>query len=491
MTTETANTMADVASDHNQLADTPAKSAAKSVAAMQVASPASVVQTEAATVLACAAKPKESVKRQPEHSETEKRIAEKEGVVCNKPDQQETVAEGATPEVEQVAEAPPVEDASPKGSEKSKSDDAEPESAPANNVNEATEAAQTEATSTDERNIVGESEVINGQDAADTIQIATPCKSAPDALEAGDNSCDASPMEADSTVPPIKNFTTVVSTLPPTTPQRGHLPMYGYHDTPMRSPRGTPRSPSTPTSPNVELSPKQVRELRRLCRKTANRAEYEGRLVQLRQIASILAMGGPSLIHFAPSYLSAHSAMQAWLDACRSGGADWRDERPLSVAAVEELREWDRLLKAWAKRRFPTLADCAEGCAPPTTPRTKRLDLISLASPMSASSPSPARALINAQSTAVASPSSLTPGSRRRVSRMSISHDGDTINVSIVRSPDVPIDAENKTPWRGAASPRRDQENVSPEGDGPRDWRNLRKGAYEAQGSTALKARNW
>lgn len=314
---------------------------------------------------------------------------------------------------------------------------------------------------------------------------------ATETVDASDNTHAAEPAHAPHTI-----TTMVTSTLPPMTPQRNRIGMnLGLHaQTPQRSPRShhTPRTPSTPASPNIELSAKQVRELRRLCRKTANRAEYEGRLVQLRQIASILAMGGPSLIHFAPSYLAAHSAMQAWLDASRTGGADWRDERPLSIAAVDELREWDRLLKAWAKRRFPTLADCVEGCAPPTTPRTKRLDLMSVASPMSVHSPSPARALVAAQSaTTPSSPGSVTPGTRRRVSRMSISHDGDTINVSIVRTPEKPEKPEmsEKSPWR-PNTPRRDQENVHPDGE-VRDWRALRKGGESTTGNTALKARNW
>lgn len=285
----------------------------------------------------------------------------------------------------------------------------------------------------------------------------------------------------------------ISGSLPPMTPQRGSA---------LRTPRSARSAQTTPVSPNVELTAKQVRELRRLCRKTANRAEYEGRLVQLRQIASILAMGGPSLVHFAPSYLSAHSAMQAWLDASRADGADWRDERPLTAPAVEELREWDRLLKAWAKRRFPTLADCTDGSAPPTTPRSKRLDLMSLASPMSnPGTPSPARNLVASQT--LASPTSCPVGNRRApASHMTISTDGDTINVSIVRTPDKASGAAGKSPWRVTASPRNggnnaNQENVTPEGDqSPRDWGSLRKpGPTAADKPTVpiapLKARNW
>lgn len=101
-----------------------------------------------------------------------------------------------------------------------------------------------------------------------------------------------------------------------------------------------------------ELSAKQVRELRRLCRKTANRAEFDDRSVQVRQIASILAMGTPSLQQFAPGYWKSGSGLQAWVDRVRRDGADWRDERILLPEAVDELRDWDRLLKIWARRRF-------------------------------------------------------------------------------------------------------------------------------------------
>ncbi len=281
------------------------------------------------------------------------------------------------------------------------------------------------------------------------------------------------------------NTIDVSGSLPPVTPNRS---------------RGSPRtSPNAPISPHVELSAKQVRELRRLCRKTANRAEYEGRLVQLRQIASILAMGGPSLVHFAPSYLAAHSAMQAWLDAARAAGADWRDERQLSIAAVEELREWDRLLKAWAKRRFPTLADVDGGSAPPTTPRSKRVEMLNMSSPVSGNSPTPARALVSSHQ--AGSPASTrnrnvtgTGGNNSFVqSHMSISTDGDTINVSIVRTPDKP--SATKSTWRNV-TPRREQENVHPESstESPRDWGSLRKKPSAGDvvpSSTPLKTRNW
>lgn len=48
--------------------------------------------------------------------------------------------------------------------------------------------------------------------------------------------------------------------------------------------------------------------------------------------------------------------MRQWVDFHRAQGADWKDERPLPQDAVEELRAWDRLLKAWARVRFETPA---------------------------------------------------------------------------------------------------------------------------------------
>lgn len=100
------------------------------------------------------------------------------------------------------------------------------------------------------------------------------------------------------------------------------------------------------------LTQKQVRELRRLCRKTANRAEFECRLIQIRQIASIAAMGTPAIKFFDPENPTSGAALRAWVEIQRDFGADWRDERVLADDAIEELRRWDRGLKAWALLRF-------------------------------------------------------------------------------------------------------------------------------------------
>eukprot|EP00737_Agarophyton_chilense_P004438 gb/GEZJ01005588.1/.p1 GENE.gb/GEZJ01005588.1/~~gb/GEZJ01005588.1/.p1 ORF type:complete len:522 (+),score=36.22 gb/GEZJ01005588.1/:556-2121(+) len=114
---------------------------------------------------------------------------------------------------------------------------------------------------------------------------------------------------------------------------------------------------SQSTSHNL-LTPKQVRELRRLCRKTANRAEFEDRLIQIRQVASIAAMASSSLHLFDPENPQSGHALRIWVETHRAGGADWRDERPLSDAAIGELRRWDRRLKAWARLRFETFNSC-------------------------------------------------------------------------------------------------------------------------------------
>lgn len=95
------------------------------------------------------------------------------------------------------------------------------------------------------------------------------------------------------------------------------------------------------------LSMKQIRELRRLCRKTANRAEFEGRLIQIRQIASIAAMASSCVHMFDPSNLNSGASLHAWVDHHRATGADWRDERPLNSPALRQLREWDLKLKEW------------------------------------------------------------------------------------------------------------------------------------------------
>ncbi|CAN8071830.1 unnamed protein product [Agarophyton chilense] len=100
------------------------------------------------------------------------------------------------------------------------------------------------------------------------------------------------------------------------------------------------------------LTPKQVRELRRLCRKTANRAEFEDRRIQIRQVASISAMASSSVHLFDPDNPCSGKNLRSWVQNHRANGVEWRDERPLSDTAIEELRRWDRLLKAWAHIRF-------------------------------------------------------------------------------------------------------------------------------------------
>eukprot|EP00178_Gracilaria_changii_P003056 TRINITY_DN1446_c0_g1_i1.p1 TRINITY_DN1446_c0_g1~~TRINITY_DN1446_c0_g1_i1.p1 ORF type:complete len:513 (+),score=19.80 TRINITY_DN1446_c0_g1_i1:231-1769(+) len=99
------------------------------------------------------------------------------------------------------------------------------------------------------------------------------------------------------------------------------------------------------------LTPKQVRELRRLCRRTANRAEFEHRHIQVRQVASIYAMASSSLHLFDPDNPYSGRELQIWVESHRENGADWREEYLLSLSAIGELRRWDRLLKTWACSR--------------------------------------------------------------------------------------------------------------------------------------------
>eukprot|EP00177_Eucheuma_denticulatum_P005723 GFKZ01010436.1.p1 GENE.GFKZ01010436.1~~GFKZ01010436.1.p1 ORF type:complete len:564 (+),score=65.55 GFKZ01010436.1:551-2242(+) len=113
-----------------------------------------------------------------------------------------------------------------------------------------------------------------------------------------------------------------------------------------------PSPPPRPASPPQLLTQKQVRELRRLCRKTANRAEFDSRPIQLRQIASIAAMASPSFLYFDPDNPSSGATLRQWVEFHRAQGADWKDERPLPQNAIDELRSWDRLLKVWARVRF-------------------------------------------------------------------------------------------------------------------------------------------
>lgn len=96
---------------------------------------------------------------------------------------------------------------------------------------------------------------------------------------------------------------------------------------------------------------KQVRELRRLCRKTANRAQFEGRAIPLRQVVSIVAMidNCQRLFEFGNTTLG--DDLRGWIAWHRAAGADWREEHPLDGAVALELRELDRLLKHWIRTR--------------------------------------------------------------------------------------------------------------------------------------------
>ena len=63
-------------------------------------------------------------------------------------------------------------------------------------------------------------------------------------------------------------------------------------------------------------------------------------------------MASSSIHLFDPDNASSGHALRSWVEKHRAEGADWRDERLLTDEAVDELRRWDRCLKAWARVRF-------------------------------------------------------------------------------------------------------------------------------------------
>lgn len=246
------------------------------------------------------------------------------------------------------------------------------------------------------------------------------------------------------------------------------------------------------------LTQKQVRELRRLCRKTANRAEFDDRLIQVRQIASIAAMGTPSAPFFDPHNQDSGRALRVWVDQQREQGADWRDERPLLDEAIDELRRWDRALKAWARLRFEAspsrspphqrLAAAATLSRPPgfdkssspSTPYTGKTrksasEYSQFSSPVSpdtaAIGPSPVHAAtfspVQVGEDALSNrPIRVTRSAIKRqpLSEVSISRVGDTINITVPSLPMSQVgtaeDDTTQTYSRNIA--RDDQENVYP-----------------------------
>lgn len=88
------------------------------------------------------------------------------------------------------------------------------------------------------------------------------------------------------------------------------------------------------------LKSKQIRELRRMCRKTANRSQYEKRTVQLRQVSTIECLAVSAI----PFLATGDSALRVWMKNHRENGAEWTDEFPLDKASQCELRQWDQML---------------------------------------------------------------------------------------------------------------------------------------------------
>lgn len=88
------------------------------------------------------------------------------------------------------------------------------------------------------------------------------------------------------------------------------------------------------------LKSKQIRELRRMCRKTANRSQYEKRTVQLRQVSTIECLAVSAI----PFLATVDSALRSWMKKHRDSGAEWTDEFPLDKDSQCELRQWDQML---------------------------------------------------------------------------------------------------------------------------------------------------
>lgn len=264
------------------------------------------------------------------------------------------------------------------------------------------------------------------------------------------------------------------------------------------------------------LSQKQVRELRRLCRKTANRAQFDRRLIQIRQIASIAAMGAPSASLFDPATPCSGQLLREWVEFHRAQGADWRDERPLPSEQVGELRRWDRALKDWAHLRFDNVPSASTHLeqhaqlANPATPlvpkrRQSLSEYTQFSSPVSPdvalsslSSPPPAP-VTPAYGTLplYATPSPPPRPARQALDRepaahVSISRDGDTINITVPTLPLTAGDSPTDPATCQLATPASDQENLHPAtrplvhaANTAKSWRNAAVGRDNVYQTTA------
>lgn len=98
------------------------------------------------------------------------------------------------------------------------------------------------------------------------------------------------------------------------------------------------------------LTQQQAKSLRRWCRRLANKAEHDGKKIQLKQIATILALAHTTIPLFSkeqsPNYL------QSWINTCRSNGADWYDQYTLSIQGIKQLRIWNDQIKNWSSNHF-------------------------------------------------------------------------------------------------------------------------------------------
>ena len=112
----------------------------------------------------------------------------------------------------------------------------------------------------------------------------------------------------------------------------------------------TPRiiTPASSRFGNQRQFQKRISTLRRLCRKTANKAYFSNDKIQVRQVASIISAANPWIQDFAPNEPGEGEIFRRWVNSHRERGADWRDEFHITSEMIEELRRWNLVIKKWS-----------------------------------------------------------------------------------------------------------------------------------------------
>lgn len=208
--------------------------------------------------------------------------------------------------------------------------------------------------------------------------------------------------------------------------------------------------------------------------------------------------------------------LRLWVDTHRAQGADWRDERPLPCEQVNELRRWDRALKAWAQLRFESspapqaplvphvplapqgLLDDPHHPASPATPfvpkrRQSLSEYTHFSSPVSPdtafsalSPPTPVSSSYDIRPVYISPsppPRALRPADHPPAAHVRITRDGDTINITV---PALSMLAE-ETPDESASYAHVDasaeQENLRPAmhaANTAKSWRNSGRDGAQA-----------